>query len=540
MALPDDPAQLKQMIRELVQALREQRQDNDQLRHRLDLLLRRVYGPHGQRFDPNQPLLFADGNTPAPPAPPTTAPSDTDDTAASAPKRKKHGRNQLPEHLHRKPVIYDLTEAERLCPDCGQQRRKIGEERSEQLDYEPASLYVIEHVRCTYACPHCQGQVVTAVKPPQPIAKGLPGPGLLAYVTVSKHEDHLPLYRLEHILARHGVELARSTLCDWMAGTADLLRPLYKKMIERILRSQVLHTDDTTLPVQDETRATTRTARLWAYLGDTMYPYNVFDYTPDRKREGPAKFLDGYYGYLQADAFGGYDGIYAGGKVHEVCCNAHARRKFFEARSDDDLRACQALAYYRRLYHIEDLVKDFTDESRLHYRQEQAVPILQEFHAWLKEQQQQVLPKSPIGQAISYALNQWEALQRYTTAGFLDIDNNVAEREMKRIATGRKNWLFVGSDAGGKTAAVLFSFTSTCRRHGIDAFVYLRDILTRLPTHPADRLEELLPDRWAEAQKAQAMAPPATAPPAEPPPTAPPPALSAPPVPSPSEPSLPH
>jgi transposase len=296
--------------------------------------------------------------------------------------------------------------------------------------------------------------------------------------------------------------LHRSTLSDWLGACADLLRPLYDLMVSAVLQSRALHTDDTTVKMQELVTHLLSTARLWVYLGDAAHPYNVFDFTVNRRRDGPQQFLGDYQGYLQADAFRGYDGLYlpdpstAAARIIEVACNAHARRKFYEARGSDALRSHQALAYYRQLYELERAAKDFSDAQRLQMRHELAVPILSQFHHWLEAQRAEVLPKSPMGEATSYALNNWAALVRYTEAGFLAIDNNVAEREMKRIAIGRKNWLSVGSPRGGRTAAVLFSFTCTCQRLGVEPWAYLQDVLTRLPATPAGQLPALLPDHW--------------------------------------------
>jgi transposase len=496
--LPDDPVILKRMILELLETLRTTRRQNDQLHHRLDQLLRRLYGPRAEKFDPSQPWLFPElqQTPPTETTTPTAAPHD--DVTPAAPKKNGHGRRRLPDSLPRVRQTHTLPDAECNCPDCGTRRVKIGEETSEQLDYQPAALFVIEHVRETFACPKCQGCVTTADKPAAPIAKGLPGPGLLAQIITSKYGDYLPLYRLERIFGRHGLELPRSTTCDWMAKCAELLRPLYDTMVSRVLESKVIHTDDTVLPVQDKTRDTTRQGRIWVYLGDREHPYTVFDFTPNRSRDGPQQFLAGFEGYLQADAFTGYDGIYLGskGKIVEVACNAHARRKFFDARSSDAARAHAALAFYRQLYGVEREIKDELERLAapsdppmsavdaetlsLRWRQEKALPVLGQFRVWLEEQRAAVLPKSPIGEATSYTLGNWDALARYAEAGFLAIDNNVAEREMKRVAIGRKNFLFVGSDKGGQTAAILFSFTSSCQRHGLDPFAYLRDVLDRL------------------------------------------------------------
>ena len=417
------------------------------------------------------------------------------------------------------PRVYELTEAERRCPGCGECRVQISAERSEQLDYQPATLFVVDHVRCTYACPHCEGQVVTAGKPAQPIEKGLPGPGLLAHVITEKYADHIPLHRQERRLARQGVELSRSTLCDWMAGAAKTLEPLYALMKTLILLCGTVHTDDTPVKVRDSERKIKVTGRLWVYIGDYLHPYNVFDFTMSHKRDGPRSFLEGFSGYLQADAFSGYDGIYAGGDVVEVGCNAHARRKFIEVQTTDAARSAAALAYYRELYKIERDIKaeiaklpPDADEPtraaiRLRVRQEQSVPVQEAFEKWLDARKPDVLPKSPLGGAFGYLRNNWEALKRYTGSGYLSIDNNVSEQHMKTIATGRKNWLFTGSEAGGKTMAILFSVVSSCQRHGHDPFVYLRDVLERLPDHTRDRLADLLPDRWSPPKSADASAP---------------------------------
>jgi transposase len=308
--------------------------------------------------------------------------------------------------------------------------------------------------------------------------------------------------------------LHRSTLCDWLGACADLLRPLYDLMVSVVLQSRALHTDDTTVKMQELVTHLLSTARLWVYLGDAAHSYNVFDFTVNRKRDGPQRFLADYRGYLHADAFSGYDGLYlpdprtAAASIIEVACNAHARRKFYEARGSDALRSHQALAYYRQLYELERAAKDFSDAQRLQMRQDLAVPILGQFRQWLESQRPGVLPKSPMGEAIGYALNNWEALRRYTEAGFLAIDNNIAEREMKRIAIGRKNWLTIGSPRGGETAAVLFSFTSTCQRLGVEPWAYLQHVLGHLPSHPAEQLAELLPDEWARAHRAVAAAEP--------------------------------
>jgi hypothetical protein len=376
---------------------------------------------------------------------------------------------------------------------------------------DTSTLAIANDAALTNTPPKIGPAVISAPMPAMPIAKGLPGAGLLAQVIVSKYFDHLPLYRQQAIFRRQGVSLSPSTMCDWMAASAEVLRPLYDMMVSQVRQSAWLHTDDTKVKNLGHQPGTTALSRFWIYWGDRTHPYNVFDFTINRTRDGPQKFLADFRGYLHADAFSGYDALYlpashgppgTAAPIIEVACNAHARRKFYEARGSDVLRSHLALAYYRQLYRLERGAddNDFDDDQTLRMRQELSKPILKKFHDWLVEQRPQVLPKSPMAEAINYALNNWPALIRYLDAGFLKIDNNTAEREMKRIAIGRKNWLFVGSDNGGRTASILFSFTSTCHRLNIEPWAYLRDVLTRLPALRAnpspDRLAELLPDRW--------------------------------------------
>ena len=494
---PDDPAVLKHMIEELLRELRKERRDRQEVQQRLDALLRRLYGPRPTPNDPNQPSLFPDPVNDTPPTPPPP-PEEENQSSRRGKSNKPHGRQRPSRELRHVPQRYELTAAERLCPECNQERREIGVETTKQYDYKPAEVFVIEHQQVKYACKCCEGHVAMAAKPPQPIEKGLPGPGLLAQIVVDKYLDHLPLYRTEHRLARLGAKLSRSTMCDWMAACAELLTPLWELLKCQVVQSKVLHTDDTTVPVRDEKRSKHRYGRLWDYIGDAEHPGVIFDYTVTHERDGPATFLKDFQGFLQADAYGGYDGIYtgSGGKIMEVGCWAHARNKFTEAQGSDPERVLAAKAWVRRLYDVEDEAKKLSSTDRLQLRQEKSVPLLASLHRWLLEQKAQVLPKSPIAAAINYVLNQWEALNRYTTDGDLHIDNNISERTLKLIGMGRLNWLFVGSDNGGRTAAVLFTFTATCKHLGINAFEYLRDVFEHMPSHPAEQLEELLPDRW--------------------------------------------
>jgi transposase len=372
----------------------------------------------------------------------------------------------------------------------------MGEEITEQLDYVPASFIVRQHVRVKYVCKKCQEGVVIADLPDRPIERGRPGEGLLAHVLTSKYCDHQPLHRQETIFQRHGVEIARSTLCDWVGECATLLTPLVKEMRRQILLSEKLHTDDTPVPARNGSGKEIHKGFLWAYID----PANdvVFDYTPGHSREGPVRFLGDYAGYVQADAYQGYDAIFAKGHATEVGCWAHTRRKFFDAQSSDPARSAEMLVRIGDLYAVEHRAKDESlDREQIKaLRQKESRPILEEIEKRLEQWASEVLPKSPMGQAIGYARGQWQALTRYTEDGLLSIDNNLAERTLRMVAIGRKNWLFVGHDNGGRRAAVIYSLVASCKLCGIDPFAYLRDILARISTHPANRIEELLPRNW--------------------------------------------
>jgi hypothetical protein len=316
------------------------------------------------------------------------------------------------------------------------------------------------------------------------------------------------------MLARFGVNLSRSTLCDWLAQSAAVLRPLWELLHARVLESRVVQTDDTPVRVQAQAGAAAHQGRLWVQVGDTGHRYLAYLYSPNREGQWPQTFLAGYAGFVQGDAYAGYDALFATGAVVEVGCWAHARRKFFEAQKTDPEGSLYALGIIRQLYAVEREAAEQANEQempwpgfealRLRLRQERSVPLVKSLGEWLEKQAASVLPKSPLGEAIGYARNQWAALQVYTTAGFLEIDNNAAERALRPVAIGRKNYLFFGSDVGGETAAVLYTFTQTCQALGIEPWRYLRDVLERLPSHPVERLAELLPDEWARAQRGAA------------------------------------
>jgi transposase len=511
--LPDDVATLQNMVRQLRDEAASLRAENAQLRAEVGRL-RAELAELRDRLDAATRHRFGNRSEKKPKAKPANK---------SERKRDLHGRAPLPEHLERRDVVCDLTEAEKLCPCCGKPRVCIGEQATEQLDMEPIKFFVRRTIRKTYACQDCDPEVVPVEQRFQkagpaevgPIGRGLCGPGLLAHVITAKFADHTPLHRLAGQLARSGVTIAESTLGGWLAAAASLLQPLYDLMHKRLLLSRVIHGDDTGVKLRVEKAAHTSKAHLWTYIGDADYPYVLFHFTVDYTAAGPEEFLKGYKGYLQADALAQYEGLYGPDKVKHVCCMAHARRKFVAASEKGDVLADAALEMIGKLYGIErDLppllppaddpiateLRRQREEQRRQIRQQQSEPVLGDLKKWLDEQRPKALPKSTLGQAIGYAQNNWTALCRYVEQGYLAIDNNLSERTLRVIALGRNNWGVIGSEAGGRTAAVLYTMTGTCKHLGIDPFAYLKETLPGLfalgenPT--AEQLLDWLPDRW--------------------------------------------
>jgi len=489
--LPDDPTLLKGIVRELLATHHSQQRQIDQLTHRLDLLLKKVFGPRADQIDPRQLNLFEAPSVELPPPPPLTA---SPPPSATTEKKNGHGRRKLPENLKRETEIVDIPESVKQA--TGGEWQKIGEEVSEKLDYSPSSLFVRRIVRPKYVVRFPDNgqsdEMKIAELPPEAMPKTKAAPGLVADVVVSKLVDHLPLYRQEQRYARQGFPIARSTLCGWLAEAADVLRPLWLVLQEQVLSANIVNTDDTPVPVQDPHREHCRIGRIWAYVSRNG---TVYDATEDRSRDGPLNFLKTFRGYLQCDAYAGYDELFrrSDGAVIEVGCWAHARRKFVEAQKTNPREAHEAVARIKQLYALEHESKEFDAAARMSLRQEKSTPLLSSLKAWFDQLAVTALPKSPLGEAVTYARNQWPALNVYVTDGALAIDNNAAERAVKPFAIGRKNWLFFGSDDGGRRLAILSSFTATCQQFGVNPWTWLKETLTRLPTTPADRLATLLP-----------------------------------------------
>jgi transposase len=525
-SLPDDSQALKAMLVALMgerdkqnQLAEEQtRRANDlQLENlRLQLELERYkkwyYGPRADRLqssaDLAQMLLTFAEEMDRKPVNPDDLPSRSEAQEELRRVKRRKGRRNLAnfENLPVTTQFHELSAAERACPCCGIERKEIGTDESWQVEYLPGHFERIHHVRKKYACAGCERngnnpQMETAAKPEMAIDKGMAGPGLLAYIATSKFSDYVPLYRLEDIFERQGFEISRATQSVWCGDIADLAEPLYELMAERVRASHVVATDDTIMPMLSKGKTTN--ARMWVYVGDDDYPYNVFDFTLNRGRDGPKYFLKDYRQVLLADAYGGYNGVVAGNEIARAGCWAHMKRKAIDAEKAAPEIAREAVERVRALYAVERQCKDASVEERLKLRQQQSAPLLAQLRERLLAWKEQLLPKHPMAEAVNYALSQWTELNVFCSDGAVSIDNNVSEREMKRVVLNRKNSLFVGNPRGGRTAAILASLTSTCRRHDIDPQLYLTQLLTNLSQVRKSELSNWLPDQWKRLQAAR-------------------------------------
>jgi transposase len=409
----------------------------------------------------------------------------------------KPARRPLPDHLPRQTETHQPEQES--CPGCGGELRKLGEDVSEMLEYVPARFKVIRHVRPKLSCTKCD-VIVQAEAPSRPIARGLAGPGLLAHVLVSKYADHQPLYRQAEIYAREGVELERSTLADWVGAASELLAPLNNALRQYVLSADKLHGDDTPVPVLAPGTGKTKLGRLWSYVrddrpaGDLAAPAVWFAYSPDRKGEHPHRHLALFRGTLQADGYAGFNRLYDDGRIREAACWAHVRRKFFDLhQAHASPIATEAVERIGQLYRIESEIRGRPSDERQQARNAHAGPLLIALHEWFKTTLTRVSRKSEVAAAIGYALARWPALVRYCDDGLLEIDNNAAERALRAVAIGRKNYLFAGSDAGGERAAVISSLLGSAKLNGIDPEAYLTAVLRRIADHPINRIRELLP-----------------------------------------------
>jgi transposase len=510
--LPDDVEALKDLLIETAQRARIAAQDARSAIERLELQLvtlrRTVFGIRSERVTGQADLFEQKVALPLP--------AQNNITVSYERRRRAGGRPALPADLPRVRIEYELSQAERAQFARVQ---PIGEETSETLEFTPARLVVLEHARLKYRCEDADGTstIRTATAHPSPLARSNAGPGLLAHVIVSKYGDGLPLARQERMFARHGALLSRKTLCDWVLAACELLGRLRAPLHQHILGAPVVFSDDTTLKLRTEqARGRSVTARLWAYVSAGSqredagawvdYPRAVlYEFTEDRRGEHPRRFLARYRGYLQADDYAGYHGLFRSGRVYHAACWAHARRGFFDIARRDATPglAQQALDWIGGIYRIEREIRGRPPDERRRERQERTRPLLARFRRWLTGIEPDLLPRGPMAIAVRYVLSNWRALLRFTRVGMLEADSNLVERCMRPVAVGRKAWLFAGSKRGGEAAATALSLIESCKLNGIEPYAYLRDVLARIGGHRTDRLAELLPFCWTPLPASQ-------------------------------------
>ena len=502
--LPDlealDPAALKALILAQHETLVSRETEIENLKLLILKLRRMQFGRKSEKLDHQIEQLelrledLEAAQTESTPSPSSDCPQTT-----GAREHRKPARRPLPDHLPRETQTYEPEQAS--CPECGGTLRRLGEDVSEVLEFVPARFKVIRIVRPKLSCADCE-QIVQAPAPSRPIDRGLAGPGLLAHVLVSKFAHHLPLYRQAEIYERSGVDLDRSTLADWVGGSSRLLAPLVDALRRYVLAARKVHADDTPVPVLAPGTGKTKTGRLWTYVrddrpaGDLSPPAVWFAYSPDRKGEHPQRHLREFRGTLQADAFAGFNALYedANRGISEAACMAHIRRKFYDLhQAHASPVAAEALRRIGELYAIESEVRGRVPDERKQVRQARARPLLDSMREWFESARAKLSNKSAAAAAISYALGRWPAMLRYCDDGLLEIDNNTAERALRAVVLGRKNYLFAGSDSGGERAAAIYSLIGTAKLNGLDPEAYLRDVLTRIADHPVNRIHELLP-----------------------------------------------
>jgi transposase len=502
--------QKNSQIKELTKQLHSAQRNITMLQHQVDQLLRRVYGRRSEKLDPNQ-LMFDDLilqtlDQPQP-SPPQLPVKETPRTKKPRKSKKHHpGRIPIPEHLERVEILLDVPEEEKLCPETGKPLKKIGEEVSEKLEYRPGKLIVNVYKRPKYGSPDSMASghvgVITAPMPEHPIEKCKADVGLLSHIIVSKFADHLPLYRQDAIFEREGVAIPRSTQTSWLMQTYEAIQPLGDELKKTVLETDILFTDDSVIPLQVKGNGRVKKARLWVYVrGGPGPPLSVFDFSLDRSKKRPLNFLGDYQGFIHADAYSGYDELFKKKGVIEVGCWVHARRKFDESVASRPEEATGIMSRIALLYKLEAEWAEVSPTDRTLQRQHRAQPIVEGIFERIEELKPQTLPSEPLRKAMDYALNQRKALCRYLDDGRLKPDNNTAENAIRPLALGRKNWLFAGSERGGRATALYLSLIQSCKACGVNPWQYFDDMLRRIMTHPVNRLRELLPDQWQPLPK---------------------------------------
>lgn len=488
----------------------------DKLKIELSYLRRMQYGRSSEKLDHAGQLELMDSAPAAHPAANDDASSNVTPLARrrNAKGKTRAGLRELPAHLPRQTVVHQ-PDGGCTCVACGTGLRVIGQDVSEVLDYEPGNFLVMRHVRPKLACGSCHS-IRQAIAPVRPVARALAGTGLMAHVLVSKYADHTPLYRLRQIFARDGVDLAVSTLTDIVASAARLLTPLAQAMGRYVLSGTKIHGDDTPIRVLGGAGSRAKTGRLWVYVrddrasGHTSAPAVWFQYSPDRKGEHPRRHLQDFQGILQVDAFAGYDRLFDDGRIVEAACWSHARRKFYDIHEQQSklagTLAHQALQKIGEIFAVEADIQGQSPEDRCRQRRRRTRPLLDELQRWMTGTLAQVSAKSPMALAIGYSLSNWQALTRFVDDGRMEAHNNIAERALRGVAIGRKNYLHLGSDSGGVRAAVIYSLLGTAKLNGLNPRAYLRHVLERIAEHPSNRIDELLP--WAVAAQLQPPAQP--------------------------------
>jgi transposase len=481
----------------------EQKLINAALRHEMDQLKKMIFGSRQERFLPqaadSQLTLGLAVDAIANVTTETVEVSTTKTISKVTPRPIVHpGRSPLPSHLRREETILEPV----AIPEGS---KKIGEEITEELEYEPGELYVKKYIRPKYATPATDDgsvQVAIAPMPVRPVDKAIAGPGLLAQIIIDKYVDHLPLYRQQQRFERSGVNLSDSTISGWVSAVCNLLMPLYEALKQEILNSGYIHADETYIKVLDSNKkGTTHRGYFWVY-NNSPGRLVLFDYQDGRSAQAPEELLGTFKGYLQTDGYTVYEDYENKEGITLLHCMAHARRKFIEAQNNDAARSAYALEQMQQLYAIERGCKEknLSDEQKQSVRQQQAAPILEHLGKWMKEQYTQVLPKSPIGQALAYSIQRWDKLSVYTTCAMLCIDNNPVENSIRPVAIGRKNYLFAGSHEGAKRSAMLYSLVGTCKMNNVNPFTWLREVLTIIPSYPVNKIKDLLPHNYTPQQ----------------------------------------